>query len=420
MTFKITRDNFCEEITYWLLALSVISIPFTRWLMLPIALLMVLVQLCDRRFKKKCQQIRAQKRGWALLAIAGLFIATAIGTIYAPDVRHAFSDWDCKIWFAVAPLCILPIGDKITSKRIPLLLGLFCVSTICCSIGNMAWSLVDLGRTGEIKYLFYGHATHFIGTETTHPSYLSMYCVMAWTIICYALINNKIESKKGKIAGIIGVGLLTIEIALLESKAGWLVFCLVLLCTAIYALNYRKRRILLTVLILVALCAGSVVAILHTDRMHAAVTELREGDRTNPTDGTLQRVLVWQTAQRAIAENFPLGTGTGASRAVLCQSYEANGYTHILAKRLNCHNQYLESTLEQGIIGILALSAFLIFLIIEAIKRKDFLMGIFFVVVALNFLVEAMLEARAGSNFIPLMATLLYLRHTMPCAGKSE
>ena len=47
--------------------------------------------------------------------------------------------------------------------------------------------------------------------------------------------------------------------------------------------------------------------------------------------------------------------------------------------------------------------------LVESVRKKDFLMGMWGILVAGNLLVESMLETRAGSNFIPLMTMLLIL-----------
>lgn len=416
---KLTRENYCYKLTYCILAICLVSLPFTRWLMLPSAFLLLLCQLTDGRFRQKWQLLCERKSLFALVAISGLFLASLIATTYAPDFGAALSDWECKIWFLVAPLCILPYEEQLRGSRLHRLLMIFCAATLFCSFGNMIWSATDFLRTHETQAFWYGHATHFIGAEATHPSYLSMYCAVAWAILVHPFQGRSLN-RWGKALRWAGIILLPIEIVLLESKAGWFVLVFVILMEFIYRMSRRRQFVLLAALCVI-LSGGAAAVLLHTERTKVAIEALKHGDRSDPTDGTLQRVVVWETAKEEIAHHLPWGTGTGSSRDVLCQSYEVHGYTHILAKRLNCHNQYLQSTLEQGIIGIVALTVFLLFLFSSAIRKRNYLLGLFLAVIALNFLVESMIEARAGSNFIPLLATLLYVGDAPThCEGMSE
>ena len=147
----------------------------------------------------------------------------------------------------------------------------------------------------------------------------------------------------------------------------------------------------------------------QTNRLTDMQQQLRADEMGNPYNGTLQRLVVWQTSCELAGDNLPFGTGTGDITDELCKRYEEKGYTYILDKRLNCHNQYLQHLVGLGIPGLLALLVFVFLPLWEAIRQKDFAQGMWWVIVVGNLLVESMLETRAGSNFIPLMAALLLL-----------
>jgi len=103
----------------------------------------------------------------------------------------------------------------------------------------------------------------------------------------------------------------------------------------------------------------------------------------------------------------------------LNKTYKEKNYTYILDRQLNCHNQYLQTCLTIGLLGIISLLTLLIYPFLKAIKEKDTLAILFIVIIILNMLVESMLEVRAGANFIPLMLVILFLRmKTMQTEGK--
>ena len=87
-----------------------------------------------------------------------------------------------------------------------------------------------------------------------------------------------------------------------------------------------------------------------------------------------------------------------------------NNYTNLIGHNYNAHNQYLQTLLSTGIIGIIILLIFSFSPFYFGIKHKDILYISFVIVLILNIFVESMFEARAGVNFIAIMNMLLLLR----------
>lgn len=409
-----TRDNLYERITYGLLALAVATVPFTRFLMLPIALLLLLLFIADNRYKLHFQAIRENKLLFPFGVTISFFLLCLIGTLYSDNVSKAISDWECKIWFITAPLCLLPLCGKITLERIRVLLIIFCLSATATAIGNIVTSTAKFAQSGDTAQYFYMNACQFFSLKPTHPSYLAMYSTLAWVIAINFLTNKKIRSKKGVFAALItAVVILPVEVILLQSKAGVLLFAMVFVGTLYHVIRRTglPRWVAPALLVLIAtICvAAASLNILPVDRLGSLRQQLQADEMANPYNGSLQRIAVWETACEAAIDNLPFGTGTGDITDELCQRYEQKGYTYILDKRLNCHNQYLQHFVGLGIPGLVALLLFIILPLWEGIREKDFLLVMWGILVAGNLLVEAMLETRAGSNFIPLMTMLLLI-----------
>lgn len=412
----ISKQMTTLGIAFYTLAFALATLPFTRLFMLPCALLLLLLLFVDWNWKEKLQVICDQKLVLAFVAVFGIILVTMLGTIYTANPHKAFADWDCKVWFGVAALCVLPLSGRFSGAQVRTLLLVFCFSVLAVSIANMVWSCVLFLKTGSIDRFFYYHASHFGGVRPTHTSYQSMYCMVAWCVSVFFLLKKMFSQRWMNVLLWVELLLLPLEIVLLESKAGILVLIATVLLTAVYAINYRKRRIGLTLCALASLAllvaAGVWVGskdISFTGRLTNSVKELRSADSSNPSKSTQQRVAVWKTASELAVRELPLGTGTGSANDHLCAAYRQKGYTHILQRQYNCHNQYLQSLLSQGVIGISSLLFFLGFCGYYAFRKRNFLLGMFTLIISLNMLVESMLEARAGSNFIPLMAVLLIL-----------
>lgn len=411
---KLTRDKFNEKTSFWLLAIALATVPFTRFLMLPIAILLMIVFLTDNLYISHFKTIRKERLLLPFFITVSLFFLCIIGTIYSANVPKAISDWECKLWFLAAPLGLLPLCGKFSLRQLRTLMIIFCLSVTATAIGNFVISAAKFATTGDVSQFFYLKATHFFGQKGTHPSYLSMYSAVAWLIAVTLMADKEaVEAKSVRRALVAVIVILPLEIILLQSKAGLLIFAIVFVSAIVHAVRRRAIPLWAGVTVLAACVAIGVAGVSgklsQSNRLTDMRQQLRADERANPYNGTLQRIAVWETSCELAGDNLPFGTGTGDITDELCERYEAKGYTYILEKRLNCHNQYLQCLVGLGIPGLLALLLFIGISLWEAVRQKEFLQGIWWFVIAGNLLVESMLETRAGSNFIPLMTMLLLL-----------
>lgn len=410
--FQNLPNNY-SKISYFLLCLAVGTIPFSRFLMLPIFISMALTWLFLHPWKATCQYYTQQKLWLPLCAYGLFFIFIVTGTFYSHHIGKAIADWECKLWFLGAPLFLFPLLPFLHRKHWVSLLILFVMSNLAVTVGNIVWSAAIFAQTGDKMQFFYKNATHFFGEFPTHPSYLAMYSCFSW-LICAEFIRKNIiaEHKTLKIIFFAALIIFFIGIMLLQSKAGILALGFIVLLSMILFLNNKKKRLIITLVSIVAFIP--VFAYLstfprETNRINDSITTFQNGNKSNPSDGTTQRMIIWETAFALSIENMPFGVGTGDVSETLQNAYFQKGYTYMYHRELNCHNQYLQTAIGLGIAGLLALLVWLVIPFYSAIKKKDALLFGFIIIVAMNMLVESMLETRAGSNFIPLFTIILWL-----------
>ena len=139
-----------------------------------------------------------------------------------------------------------------------------------------------------------------------------------------------------------------------------------------------------------------------------------KSDIRSSKDGTLNRMVVWNVSYRLGIAHFPFGVGTGDVQDVLNEAYQQSNFTTVYDKKMNPHNQYLQTFLALGVAGIIILLAYLFVPLVHAIKKKNLPYIVFLLAVILNLLVESMLETRAGTNFIALFNCLFYFMLKIP------
>jgi O-antigen ligase len=206
---------------------------------------------------------------------------------------------------------------------------------------------------------------------------------------------------------------------LLQSKAGTLILLLLLFILLVVIINNRKRRYLITLLGVVVLIIGSILLFKYTpisQRLSIAYNQFNQhfDEEKNVNSGSaMQRVSIWRSTWHVACHHFPFGTGTGDIKRSLLQEYEKADMNEGVQRHFNAHNQYLQTFAALGLVGILSLLAWLFVPFIIAAKKKDIAYMLFLLICLLNMLVESMLEARSGVDFMAIMGALLML-HAAP------
>lgn len=117
------------------------------------------------------------------------------------------------------------------------------------------------------------------------------------------------------------------------------------------------------------------------------------------------RVVVWRTAAALIADH-PFGVGTGDVIPELMRLYERDGLDYASDRRLNPHNQWLQSGVAFGWPGILVLTMALLSAAASAWRQRDALAMLCVALVVMHAMVESVLEVQRGVVFILWMLIL--------------
>lgn len=425
------RSDIHFSIFYFLLCAAVVSLPFTIFLMLPIAILIFLNWLVEGNFKAKFSRLRQEPtRAVTFALLIFFFLLHALSLLYSHNVADTLSNLECKMWFLLIPLSLLTVdSERLTNRRVENLLLLFLLSSACVVAINLAWSVVQWKQNdfqNFYHYFYYVKVSHLLPNHPTHPSYLAMYLTVSSFITLYFLFLSQRfanASQAIKFAFIVLLLLFSVFIFLLQSKAGLLIYFPLLLGVGVYLLNRNKRRILVTISAVVAVLAIS-VAFLSFSSGYGNRLKLAYEDFFNSDSETLDnqhgigmRFAVWNSSLEVFKEHFWLGVGAGDVVDYLLKAYEDEHLDLVVKKAYNSHNQYLQTSVGLGILGLLSLVSILIWALILALRNRSFLLLLFVVVVALNLLVESMFETRAGADFFPLLYSILifpYFQNSKP------
>lgn len=409
---RLFTGNWHFDAFYALLLLAMASLPFTNWLMLPVAVLMFLNWITDWNWKEKIRNLKENVSPAAGTILFSLYALVVYGFFLSSNKAHALAAFDCNLWFLAAPLFTLAYSRKeLNRTRIRIALLVFALSTFLhlCVIFGIA--ITKYIRTDESYGLFYIHLSLL-----RHPSYLAMYVTFSFCIVLEFLSKEKERlSSFAEMSVIFVLAVFVASVFFLQSKAGILIF---LLIGALWMVNlWIIRTVNIAVVLSILVCVGSAVVVLNQTgdlpvrRFQASVEDIELFRNRELGDGSTEiRLTVWKSAMEIIRKNMPWGVGTGDATDELCLNAVHKNYTNLIGHHFNVHNQYLQTLLTVGIPGMIALLCYCGLPFVVSFKRKDFLYLSFAVIVVLNLAVESMFETRAGVDFIAMMNVLLLLK----------
>jgi O-antigen ligase len=353
------------------------------------------------------------------------YISYGIGMCYTTNVNEGLSSLETKFSFFILPIVFLKYKTELTDKLV-LYLRIFILSCtinalICFGFAAFRFFKPELVVLYGIPYdlgagyFYYNELSHFF-----HPSYIAMYCVFALFALVHInqtkLLPNTFNSPKW-LNGVVGF-ILTFFVLLLSSKAGWI--GLFGFFTYLFVLLIKNKQTLKGIILMLCLAGGFYFFnINYTPKFSARIPKLSvikdalNNDGTKPTnssDGNGSRVLVWKAAIDLFKQHPVIGVGTGDAKDKMLEMYKQKGMQSEYESQLNSHNQYLNTAVALGLIGVSILLLCFASSFYFAFKDKNFLLLVFVSLAGMNFLFESMLERQAGVIFFVFFYTLLNYR----------
>jgi O-antigen ligase len=235
----------------------------------------------------------------------------------------------------------------------------------------------------------------FKWTNYAHPSFLCIIYLFALPVGLY------LKRKYHTVSTTKIIILIVVEAAVIAftgSRIGIIIFPLLLLLMLLYSVLWKRKII----------TAGLAIALIS---ITAIILSLSENQFTDRFKDPI-RTQLWETTLFSIKEKPLLGVGTGGMKAVLASSELAEklDYPAQLASSYP-HNQYLGEIMHFGIIGAIPLFATLIYLLIIAICRKNFLLLSLMVILFVFMITEMPFDLHKSINYFLFLTNLFMARN---------
>ncbi|MHA4847433.1 O-antigen ligase family protein [Flavitalea antarctica] len=349
-----------------------------------------------------------------LLHIAGLFTSDS----FAGGWKHLES----KLGYLVLPLALCS-GTILTRQVRNKVLMVFTITLTAATLLCLIVAFYKYSTQHDVSVFFY----HDLLTPISHHAvYFS-----AFILIAIAFLATEYQDitwlRHRSWLMLFWIGYFMGITVLLSSKLMLSITIMLLLFLLLKSFHnsFPKRQILIVLIILGGLSA----TILLTDNIvKRRFNNLFEGnidvlksDKFNPGNsftGLEFRLLLWRFTYEIMAENnaWVLGVGTAGSQEYLVRKYHSmNMYAGDERKgdhgymAYNCHNQFLQTSLQSGLLGLSVLLFWCFVFCYATIKSRDKIQSVLAITILCFFFTESVLERQYGmilTCFFPLI--LLY------------
>lgn len=356
-----------------------------------------LVMLCGFILSKK-ERIKNKELSLALALLVFFFFLHLL--FYFPSTYKKFGINDLR---TKLPLIILPsiILFKLKFDKMALLFKFFLMSCFIISLGILVRFLLGYMQTGELLF-----SEKVLDFSILHPGYLSMYLLFAMVLLFELKTTILFISRKSFVP--ILIGFFALILLILASRMA-ILLALILLTFFLFR-SIRFKYAALFSLVIFSLCALMIWKLpVLNEKWHKAKAMLSAESIEVNSYRVDDRIMIWQNATDLIQENPIRGYNLGDYCYYhLREKHNVSGFGKGYRQQLNAHNQFFESWLALGVLGLLSLISIYLFNFYLAITWKSSLLFHFLVIVLFFSMIESIFQSQGGIMFFSFFLALLY------------
>lgn len=410
-------DNFRQILRFlfpYTLALVAFSIPisyrFTLYA-LGLAYLVTILLIISTRFS-----FNYRNRLMLLLPLLWLFYLISI--FYSKNLSYGLADVFQKISLLLIPLIFIP--TKLDKKDQRLIKNAFITGLLVSSVFfifrafyrsliftpvGVFFRPVPVGVPWD-NFFFYD-----LLVQPHHPTYYSMYLSLGIAVLAQRIKQASVF--RDRAYNFVILTFFTVVIFFTSSKAGIIASFLVLVIAMFWILK-RKGKLIASVVLSVFFFIG-LIFMLQNERIRFVISSiLVENNKTASDHDTklmsegLVRFEIWKSVPDVLyGIEWLTGVGVGDVKDEMLETYKRNGIQYAFNEQLNAHNQYLQTLIGTGVLGLSVLLGLLGYSFWLAYKNKDMLLSLFLIIISVNFMFESVLERVFGVIFFTFFLLLL-------------
>lgn len=329
------------------------------------------------------------------------------GLLYTDNISVGLNNLEKKLSLLILPIVIGT--SKYYSKNLQQSV-LFCFVLTC-----LMATLICLGDATREAF-FTNDSVHFLHEELTslidfHPPYFGMYITFSIFIILVYLVTHQNTLNRTQVFFILILTIHFFIFLILLSARTVTLFLFLFALVAGLVLSYKKKRLNLGITINVILIAVTILIISNSaylsDRIIRPLTSDIYAIDGGRETGLSIRLVKWKCSLEGLNDYPFLGTGTGDAIDYLVKCYEKENFWGMYPQyRFNSHNQFLETALTLGIIGLSLLLILVVLPFYNGWRSKNYHVILFVTLFCFCCLTESILERQWGVVFFTFFASL--------------
>jgi O-antigen ligase len=318
------------------------------------------------------------------------------------DASHALVS---KLSFLLLPLAFT-VENYFSEKNERILLLFFSLALSVSLTYQISNSLIEHYFLAETPSLSRSFSRMNVSSYIMHPGYFSAYLLFG--VIWHILKKNKFS--------LIFISIFTIGILILLSRIVILFYILFLIYCGIQYIRKSEKKIRSFSLIILATLVAS-FAIYQIppvkNRIISTVKNINNTDKKISVGAaTASRRITYEQELYLIEKKPIFGFGLGNATEELRNHLETMGFV-ALSEKMNTHNQYVNTWMNTGIFGFVALLIFLGSSFIKFRRQKREVAVWIVLMISFLLLTDDLLEIQANSVFFALTLSL-YLTSREP------
>ena len=391
----LIRDNLANKISFYHLAVFLVSLPFNRFYSHLVLISFAIHTLIH--FNKLALKPLFTRR---ILVLQSVFFVTVSSTIYATDKNLAFNEWGLDITILLVPIlfCINQLDLK---KYYPQLLTIFSLSTAATIVYLYINAITtirfyDMPLSMLFSPAFTNH--NFAQPIDMHATFFSLQIALALVFVISALVKERRLANRIFYA-FVGLILLAGIIQLSSKSVFGALLLTINIALPLFLLRGARRIRFMTVAASSTIIIACVLFSSRTFR-DRYLTQLNEDFSSLKTNQRVEpRILRWGLAIELIEKSPVIGYGAGSEIPLLQDKYFAKKYYTSYLHRLNAHNEYMSFMIKSGIWGFVVYILTLVYGFRIAIRKKDIVFFAFMMLLAVVSLSENILDMDKGVMF---------------------
>ena len=406
------RQRIHQLIFFYSIIFLAVTLPFSIKANRYAIITLVINWLLEGNFRLKFKSLN---RNWIFLSIACFYVLHLVALIYTDNIKEGFFQLEKKLPLVVITLVVITSQklNQIQFKKI-----LFCFffsillsSVICLGYAFHRNNYLETFHNPVWFYFSYNDLTEIIDIQ---PNYLAVYVSFSIFILFYFMTADWDRYRMPrKLTISFTILYLVFFLLLLAGRTPIAATILVLFCFSVY--SFYKSNKLFKGLIILGISGMVLIGIIYNipivkerlwqtfgiDQKSVWISQMGDGKGGLPS----VRLLKWESAWKIIKTNWLIGIGPGDVQDVLQVEYKRIGFDLAFNERYNPHNQFLQTWLGIGILGLVSfLGCFVSHIIMH--KERNFLNLSFIALIFLCCITESMFERQLGITFFGLFSSL--------------